>query len=103
MTQVDLKTVTQEAFSKHLNTEFELHFEEKDSIKLELIEVEDKSNEHVETFSLTFVGTDQIVLSQKIYKITHKEMGEMNIFIVPFHKNDKGVHYQAIFSRLNER
>lgn len=94
------KILTKEDFDKHLNTEFKLQPEQHEPIKMELIETCDKSNKDINGFSLTFLGKSETIFPQRIYKILHKEMGEINMFIVPFKKDEKGIYYDAIFSRL---
>jgi hypothetical protein len=49
-------------------------------------------------FSLIFVGPGDMILPQRLYQLTHEEMGEVTIFLVPIGKEDRGVLYQAIFN-----
>jgi len=49
-------------------------------------------------FSLMFLGKDPRVLPQKLYRLEHREMGVMIIFLVPVGKDTLGVTYQATFN-----
>jgi hypothetical protein len=49
-------------------------------------------------FSLIFIGPGDMILPQRLYQLTHEEMGEVTIFLVPIGKDDRGVLYQAIFN-----
>lgn len=49
-------------------------------------------------FSLLFLCKDPRVLSQRIYRIEHDELGVLAIFVVPIGRDAEGVSYQAIFN-----
>lgn len=99
----ELKILKRKDFDKHLNTEFIMYPEQNKPVKMELIEIRDKSNEDIDGFSLTFLGKLETVFPQKMYKLIHNDMGEISLFLVPFKKDAKGVYYDAIFSRLKKQ
>jgi hypothetical protein len=49
-------------------------------------------------FSLTFVAKDPRVLPQRMYRLEHNGLGELDIFLVPIGKSADGVSYQATFN-----
>jgi hypothetical protein len=49
-------------------------------------------------FALTFLAEDPRVLPQRLYRMMHKGLGEVTIFLVPRGKTDSGVTYQATFN-----
>jgi hypothetical protein len=49
-------------------------------------------------FSLIFIGPGDAILTQQLYRLTNKEIGEVYIFLVPVGKDERGVSYQAIFN-----
>lgn len=49
-------------------------------------------------FSLYFEGTPEFFLTQHIYKFTHPEVGDMDIFIVPIAREDGTYWYEAVFT-----
>lgn len=49
-------------------------------------------------FSLVFVARDPRVLPQRIYRLAHGDLGDLDIFLVPIGKSADGVRYQATFN-----
>ena len=96
--------LTEQEFSKHLNTKFRVTAEE--PIELELTEVKSyvgKENEQsgMERFSLFFTGPDRY-LPQHVYQIEHEQMGALELFLVPVGKLDNGFRYEAVFNYFKE-
>ena len=100
MTEVPL---TEEEFSRHLNTTFRLPLGEAGSVDLKLVEVvgyDAKQNEveGMERFSLFFEGPAEPFLPQASYTMEHEGAGEQLIFIVPVARTPDGFRYQAVFN-----
>jgi hypothetical protein len=88
-----------EDFEPHLNSSFEVWPEGMDMVKIELVEVKDKSTTALTAFSLLFTGSPESVFSQMTHTVRHPAMGEMSIFIGPVHTGKAdAICYQAIFS-----
>lgn len=51
-----------------------------------------------EPFSLIFRAASQVVLPQKLYRLTNPAMGALDIFLVPVGRDREGILYQAVFS-----
>ncbi|MCF8477810.1 MAG: hypothetical protein K9G60_12345 [Pseudolabrys sp.] len=49
-------------------------------------------------FSLTFLAKDPRVLPQRLYRLEHNGLGEIELFLVPVGKDTNGVSYQATFN-----
>lgn len=49
-------------------------------------------------FSLTFVGSNPVILPQRLYRLAHKSLGKVSIFLVPVGRDAQGVNYQATFN-----
>ncbi|HYP23462.1 MAG TPA: hypothetical protein VEV43_07810 [Actinomycetota bacterium] len=49
-------------------------------------------------FELIFTGPREPVLPQAIYRMTHPDAGDHDIFIVPLKTAEDGTTYQAVFS-----
>ena len=95
-------TLTEEEFSKHVNTTFHVKFID-GQIDLELDEVKDYRNkaverEGMERFSAYFQGPAQPQLPQHVYLIEHDQMGEFEIFLVPVSQSEHGFRYEAVFN-----
>lgn len=94
-------TLTEEEFSKHVNTKFRVASEP--PIELELTEVKgylSRPNEEtgMERFSAFFQGSGDRLLAQGTYAFEHDAMGAFDLFLVPIAKNEKGFRYEAVFN-----
>ena len=85
-------------FTPHLHTRFGV--ERIENYELELSEVADYSNNQLEQFSLIFTGAASPWLQQGSYQLTHPQMQECEMFLVPIGPDNSGMRYQAVFSRL---
>ena len=98
--------LTEEEFSKHVNTKFRIASEA--PIELELTDVKgyfSKSIEEtgMERFSAFFVGPSDWYLQQGIYPLEHDAMGALELFLVPIGKNERGFQYEAVFNYHKEK
>jgi hypothetical protein len=98
-------TLTEAEFSKHVNTKFRLQPTTTDAqqVDLELSEVKGyakKAEEHsgMERFSAFFNGPAEAQLPQGVYSLSHDQMGEFEIFLVPIARNESGFRYEAVFN-----
>ena len=93
--------LTEEEFSKHLNTKFRVASEQ--PIELELAEVKgylSKAHEQsgMERFSAFFNGPPEPYLPQRVYALEHERMGAFELFLVPLARDENGVRYEAVFN-----
>ena len=52
-----------------------------------------------EPFSLIFLGPPNPILPQATYRLTHDQLGELDIFIVPVGPDPQGrIQYEAVFN-----
>jgi hypothetical protein len=100
---IDLSNLKKSSFDSYLNSKYEIHTESVGVVEVELIEISDHSREGMENFSLIFKGPLEKPFEQRIHKIKHPEMGELDLFLVPitYGKRD-AMYYQAVFSRILE-
>jgi len=92
-------TITMEMFSNVLNTPFQMHYGNSETAELKLIGVRDLGSSPTHTqFSLTFLGPLTCPPSQRIYKVEHAALGELQIFLVPVARNESGLEYEAIYN-----
>jgi hypothetical protein len=49
-------------------------------------------------FSLLFRGPSQPILPQAIYRLTHDQLGSLDLFLVPLQPETDGARYQAVFN-----
>ena len=74
-------------------------------VELELTDVEDTSRGAVDAFSLLFRGPRDKEFEQGTYRLDHKVLGSVDLFLVPIlnpQPSDMRICYQAVFSRLKE-
>ena len=92
------------SFDPHLNTTFEVNAEIEGVVEVELVEVVEHNKENLESFSVLFKGPKEKFFNQKLYKVKHAEMGELDLMLVPVvHLNQDAFYYEAAFTRLLEK
>ena len=67
--------------------------------KIKLIEISDHSNDQMESFSILFRSTENIIKQQNTYNLEHKDLGKFPLFLVPAKKGAQGFYYEAVFTR----
>lgn len=97
-----MPNLTEQEFSRHLNSQFQLKLEDR-TIELKLVAVKSYMpgvNEQagMERFSIYFDGAPDYQLPQKLYHLEHADMGGLDIFLVPIARDEKAVHYEAVFN-----
>lgn len=48
-------------------------------------------------FSLLFEAATEPALPQRIYRLTHEQLGALDLFLVPVARTATGLHYEAVF------
>jgi hypothetical protein len=99
--------LTQEEFSRHLKTKFRINAETPQPVELELSEVlsyrpEPNEQRGMERFSAIFSGPPDVFLSQGVYPLTHEQMGDLQLFLVPLGRDERGFNYEAVFNYFKE-
>lgn len=95
--------LTHEAFTQHVNTRFQVQTGDGPAVELELVEVSDlKLHPQQEEFAIVFRGPANIFLSQGIRFLSHEQMGQFEIFLVPIRQDEHGFYYEAVFNRLRD-
>ena len=94
--------LTEAEFSRHVNTDFDLSFGD-EQLQLRLVEVKaylPQAHEEsgMDRFSLFFHGPGDRYLPQRVYRMTHEAMGEIDIFLVPIEKKENAFRYEAVFN-----
>ena len=98
-----IANLTEEEFSKHVNTKFRLKLETPEPLELELVEVKgyragDGEPKGMERFSAFFEGPGDSLLPQKSYPLEHDGLGEFEVFLVPIGHNKDHFRYEAVFN-----
>ena len=89
-----------DAFFACLNTSFHLG-EPGQDVGLLLTQVSEMKTSHAaQTFSILFHGPQECFLPQRIYRLAHPKLGEIDLFLVPVAEQAGGFVYQAVFNQL---
>ncbi len=92
---------SRDAFAGCLNTRFRLMDGPEASFDLELAEVSElKVASRQQFFSIYFEGPASQLLSQRIYRLSHDTLGEMDLFLVPIAKRGESILYEVVFNHL---
>ncbi len=89
-----------DAFRGREGDTFVLHAtpEHRFDFALERVRSLEQGSGNREPFALDFRGPRDPVLAQRIYRLTHAEMDDLDIFIVPLGVDAEGARYEAIFT-----
>jgi len=95
-------SLTEEEFSKHVNTIFNIN-DDQSAVDLELVQVKGYRKDpgdagRMERFSLFFKGPGKPLLPQSTYSLSHEGMGTIDIFLVPIGLDGDGLRYEAVFN-----
>ncbi len=98
---------TEAEFTKHVNTKFRLVVDVPHTIELTLVSViprmiEPNEQAGMERFSAMFMGPLEIFIPQQTYRLSHPEMGEFDIFLVPLGQDGEGFRYEAVYNYYRE-
>lgn len=94
-------SLTHEAFTKHLESKFQVRIETGTSVELTLIEVSElKLLPGQEHFSILFRGPGEVFLGQGTFLVEHEDLGRFALFVVPIRQDEQGYYYEAVFNRL---
>ena len=90
-----------DAFTQHLNTTFQIHTGETETIDAELTEVSERVHSpRQERFSIVFRVANDSPLGQGMRRLEHDQMGTFDLFLVPIGQDDRGTYYEAVFNRI---
>ena len=98
--------LTEKEFSKHVNSKFQLQFEDR-QVELDLDEVrayrpQENEQHGLERFSVFFKGPN-VYLPQQVYSVNHAQMGQFEIFLVPVSQSPDGFRYEAVFNYSRDK
>jgi hypothetical protein len=103
---VDLGTVSWETFSGHVGSGFTLgpagEGSEGVTLPVQLTSADAVGDAPPgggrAPFSLMFSGPAEPIVRQGIYRLSHPELGTLDLFLVPLAPDGDGARYQAVFT-----
>ncbi|HKX83977.1 MAG TPA: hypothetical protein VJL58_07155 [Pyrinomonadaceae bacterium] len=92
---------TKQQFLSALNSEFHVELADGSGFEVSLVKCDEiVSNDVQENFSLLFKAPLEAPPFQGIYRLMHRRLGGMDLFIVPVKKDEHGLYYEAVFNHL---
>ena len=92
----------QKTFESKLEDVFEIKFNPSVKTACHIHEITSSQtlavNKKHNQFSVIFASPSSEVYEQGIYKVSHAELGELALFLVPVYGDEETVHYEAIFT-----
>lgn len=107
--QTEIDRLSEEAFSRHISSNFRVYTSPLTAINLQLIKVsrwEGAPSEKpakgptLNGFSVVFLGPRKLSLESRTYRVEHDWMGAFDLFLTPVDDHKKQRHYQAVFNRV---
>jgi hypothetical protein len=98
------ETLSLSDFSPVVGSSFQVRTEPDVSLQLELLEAVKLSDipagfsQRSESFSLLFRGPADMMLSQQMCPLSHADLGELSVFLVPVGRDADGIQYEAVFN-----
>lgn len=96
-----LESFTHETFAGREGEAFPIRLEDGSAVETRLHSARtwgSGSDGHRVPFTLTFVGPQQPVLPQQIYRMEHPAIGAFELFLVPVGPGAGGMQYEAVFT-----
>ena len=98
-----LEKLTRQSFSDRLNSKFQLFISDDSTVDIELIEVEQRrSTTRQEQFSVVFLVPPSVPALQGVYRVKHDDLGEFELFLVPYKQEAEATYFEAFFNRLSK-
>lgn len=101
---MDFADLTVKTARGHVGDPFTLGLNDGSTLELILDEVAELSTGPGEasaaSFSVTFRGPSEPMLSQGTYGLSHRKTEPQPVFLVPIANNADGTVYEAVFTRL---
>jgi hypothetical protein len=97
-----LEKLTGSDFSPLLKQKFQIKLEGNTTLVVQLTEVTINENSDErngrQSFSIVFRGPRDLELTQGMYPVSHEELGEFSLFLVPIGPDEKGMCFEAVFN-----
>jgi hypothetical protein len=98
-----LEQLTIDSFQPHVGSTFWVEFPNDTKVELRLtgtakVMESEAARLARHPFSVFFVGPRSFMLQQHTYRVTHEQLGTMEIFLVPVAQNADSYEYEAVFT-----
>jgi len=93
---------TQQLFEANNQDVFEITFDGINKNPCQIKEISSSKSSMIDQegqqFSVVFSTATTQVYEQGVYVVSHPKLGEFELFLVPVFGDEKGVHYEAVFT-----
>jgi hypothetical protein len=98
-----MRSLTIDTFTPLVGTAFRARTDTDGVVDLRLVEVRPLGHQpqapRVEPFALEFVGSADVPLDQRTWRLDHESLGAVEIFLVPIGSDPaEGYRYEAVFN-----
>jgi hypothetical protein len=98
--------LTYDDFADRVGERFDVAVTDGEALRMELVEVTESSEaggpgpagEQRRQFSLVFRGPAAPVLAQGSHRLTHDDLDDLELFLVPLGPDAEGMRYEAAFA-----
>jgi len=95
--------LNRESFEAETGSSFTVKLDDENHVEIELIDVTDLSNEHVDGYSLLFRATHDVAFGSHTHNMFHDSFGDFQMFITPVNEIDSdGRYFESTFVLLKE-
>ena len=93
---------TKEEFSGQVDSVFRARVgDEGPAFDVRLVQFDEHvSNAVQENYSLLFRAPTDAPATQNVFRLEHKDLGQLDLFLVPVKKDENGLYYEAVFNRF---
>jgi hypothetical protein len=98
---LELDKVNRAQFAEFVDQDFEIALKDAAPLKVRLVEVRSLGAAGArgrEPFALEFRGDASVRLPQRIYAVSHAQLGTMEIFLVQIGADSAGAYFEAVFT-----
>lgn len=99
---METRELTLDVWSGLVGDSLLLQFDDGSSVDLRVTAAEPAPGDparNAGAYSVLFAGPEDPYLPQQIWPLSHPDIGEHQIFLVPIGQDDSGYQYEAVFSR----
>ena len=95
-----MTTPTYDDFASHLDTEFHISGDAGaiKAILIEAIKGLPREEGAPPPFSVIFLGPLEPELPQGMHTLSHPQIGDLDVFLVPIARDEEGMRYETVFA-----
>lgn len=96
------RLLTKAEFASVVGSAFIANTSDGAELELRLIALNDSSSDVQETYTLEFLAPLEMPSVQGTYRLVNEEVGDFELFLVPYKKDVSGLYFEVVFNRFIE-